>query len=458
MNDLIYWQWALVIGSSLVLFFLAPNSKTVQQFFRAEGKAGKAPSQLLLTCSLVISWIFAKSITNAANLGLSFGIVGGVAYAAYYFSFIVAGIIIYQMRQKGGFQSIHHFLSSRYGQQAVWLFSFLIALRLFNEVWSNTMVIGSYFGAAGTAPYYWSILVFTGLTLAYSLKGGMRSSLLTDLIQLLFFGGLLFIILGQLIPRTGSVQAYLETGTWSMSTGLNLFFLALLQSFSYPFHDPVMTDRGFIAAPKATLHSFLWAGLIGALCILLFSFVGIFAQMNGLSGQAPVEVSKLLGLAMMLLMNFIMITSAASTLDSTFASFSKLVVLDLSDPATASVRKGRLTMVIVTIAGTLPIFFNPEILSATTISGTMVIGLAPVFIFWNRKMPVASFHLSVGAGLVAGIWLIIGLPESWVFFDGKYGDYLSINIIGSLLCLLLFFLPRWLSPKSIPKDSSGLDS
>ena len=34
---------------------------------------------LILLTSFFISWIFAKSVTNAANLGYSFGIVGGLA-------------------------------------------------------------------------------------------------------------------------------------------------------------------------------------------------------------------------------------------------------------------------------------------------------------------------------------------------------------------------------------------
>lgn len=439
--EVIQWQWLLVIGSSVLLFLLSPNAKTIQQFFKAENNQGKMPSTLLLTSSLVISWIFAKSITNAANLGLSFGIVGGVAYAGYYLSFLVAGVIIYQLRTKGGFESVHHFLQSKYGKKAVWLFSLLIAFRLFNEVWSNTMVIGSYFGEKDSSAYYLSILVFTGLTLAYSLKGGMRSSLLTDLIQLILFGVLLTIILGQIIPQTtGNLGTYLAEGTWSMSTGLNLFSLAILQSFSYPFHDPVMTDRGFIAPSKQTLKSFFLAGLIGGLCIILFSFVGIFAKLQGLEGQAPVEVSKLLGVGMMLLMNFIMITSAASTLDSTFSSFSKLVVIDLGNSQKITVQKGRIAMVVVALLGTIPIFLGAEILTATTISGTMVIGLAPVFLCWNKAAPVASFHLSVGIGLLTGVGLIF-FPDLLVFWEGKYGNYLSYNIVGTVACFIGFFLP-----------------
>ena len=144
--DALTIQWILLIGFGLLFFIIAPNSRTIGSFFSAKDKDGKEPNFLMLTSSLVISWIFAKSITNAANLGMAFGIVGGVAYGVYYFSFIVAGIIIYQLRTKGGFKSIHQFIESRYGRGAIIIFSLLIAFRLFNEVWSNTMVIGSYFG------------------------------------------------------------------------------------------------------------------------------------------------------------------------------------------------------------------------------------------------------------------------------------------------------------------------
>lgn len=436
-------QWLLVIISSLVMFFISPMAKTTKEFFRAAAKNDAAPNFWLLTSSLIISWIFAKSITNAANLGLSFGFVGGVAYAGYYLSFLVAGIIIYRMRVKGSVQSLHQFLDNKFGRSAVWVFSVLIAFRLFNEVWSNTMVIGTYFGEKDSASYFWSILVFTVLTVAYTLKGGLRSSLITDLIQMTLFGVLLFIILGIILPKTGNnIGAFVSSGEWTMAGGLNLLFVAILQVFSYPFHDPVLTDRAFIAPPKTTLKSFIVATFVGAACILLFSFVGIYARMEGMEGQAAVEVSKVLGVGMMLMMNFIMITSAASTLDSTFNSFSKLIVVDLGRPEKITVQRGRIAMIAVTILGTLPVFFSPEILSATTISGTMVIGLSPVFLFWNAKVPKISFHLAIGVGVFLGILLAGGwFPQNWIFFDGKYGDLLSVNLIGMIACFVVFWLP-----------------
>jgi hypothetical protein len=90
---------------------------------------------------------------------------------------------------------------------------------------------------------------------------------------------LLFIILGIILPmKSNDVGAFVSSGEWTMAGGLSLLFVALIQSFSYPFHNPVLTDRGFIVSPKVTLKRFIIATFIGAIYILLFSFVGTFAQ------------------------------------------------------------------------------------------------------------------------------------------------------------------------------------
>ncbi|RXG14061.1 sodium:solute symporter family protein [Leeuwenhoekiella aestuarii] len=437
------WQWGLISVSSLVLFVISPLAKTKSDFFKATHRK-KAPNVFMLTGSLIISWIFAKSITNAANLGLEFGIVGGVAYAGYYLSFAIAGILIYNIRTRGGYESLHEFFTSRFGKNAMRIFSVLIAIRLFNEVWSNTMVIGSYFGDLGSTPYYASIIVFTLLTLAYSLKGGLGSSIFTDVIQMGLFGILLFVVLASIYSTTNfTVAETVTSGVWSFDMGLNLLFAALLQSFSYPFHDPVLTDRAFLSSPKVTLSSFLLATVIGGACIILFSMIGVYAKTMGMQGQAAVEVGKAFGTVILLIINFIMITSAASTLDSTFSSFSKLAAIDLKLGESISV--GRLAMCVLVVLGTIPIFLDAEILSATTISGTMVIGLTPIFFFWKLPAPKISFYLSIFCGIAFGFLLIFDLiPGSWILTSGPYADLLWVNIWGVFSCLILYMIPAWI--------------
>lgn len=452
--ETITWQWVILIAVNILLFWVSPWSNKVNDFFKGTNN-NKQPNTFLLTSSLVITWLFAKSITNAADLGFQFGIVGGVAYAGYYMSFLVAGILIYQMRTKGGFKSIHHFLQHKYGQGAIILFTVLIGFRLLNEIWSNTMIVGSYFGDKSSTDYFTAILVFTILTLVYTLKGGMRTSIITDLIQMAMFVVLMVIILGLIIPKTdGGMTTIISSGEWTMSQGLNLFFVALIQVMSYPFHDPILTDRGFISTPKTTLKSYILATFIGGGCIILFSSVGTFAALNGLAAPATLEVSKLLGTFMLLAMNTIMITSAAATIDSTFTSTSKLVHLDLLQERNLSVSKARWTMVAIAVIGTVPILFNPEIISATTISGTMVLGLAPVFVFWNIDAPKISYYGSVFSGIFFGFLMIFyPIPSQFLLTSGKYADLLVVNIVGTIVCFLFFLIPVFYRKKNVIKSS-----
>ncbi len=441
--DTIAFQWILIVVFGLGFLIFAPRAKTIATFFQAANKSGKKPGPWMLTSSLVISWIFAKSITNAANLGLSYGIIGGLSYACYYFSFVVAGIVLYRIRTKGGFESIHDFLTQKFGAIAVMLFSVLIFIRLYNEIWSNTMVIGSYFGESGSTPYYLSILLFTSLTLLYSLKGGMRSSLITDGIQMVFFGILLIAILSIVLPHEANegISGIMASGTWDWGSGFNLMIVALIQVFSYPFHDSVMTDRAFISDPKTTLKSFLLAGLIGFICIFLFSLIGVTAKNMGLVGQATVEIAKYSGLVLMLMINFIMITSAASTLDSAMSSFSKLIIIDMGFFKNAPLKFGRIAMAMFCILGTIPIFLDAEILSATTVSGTMVLGLAPVFLFWSKPSNPTSFLITVSIGIIGGMWFATGIGIDKInFCIGAYSGLLSINIIVTILVFVSYFL------------------
>ena len=448
MDSVLTWQWIVLIAFSAILILMTPLVKNNEGFYKGKSKNLKEPGTVMLTFSLVISWIFAKSVTNAANLGMSFGIVGGFAYATYYLSFLVAGIIIYKLRTKLKVKSLHNFLETKFGVGALRFFTIIVAIRLLNEVWSNTEVIGTYFGKTGSPGYIISIIVFTTLTLLYALKGGLRSSLITDLLQMSLFAVLLFIILGMILPKEGSLVPFINTGNWSLSGGFDLVLVALIQIFSYPFHDPVLTDRGFISDEKTTLKSYIIATIVGFIFILLFSFVGIYAKFLGKSGQAAVEVSKTLGVIGMIVMNFIMVTSASSTVDSTFASVSKLIVVDLAKKELTSVSKGRWVMVIVAIAGTIPLIFSPTILSATTISGTMVLGLAPIFIFWKLPAPKMSFHLAMWTGVAAGIVLVFHLlPNNLFISDGPFAELLAVNLYATIIIMILYFIPILLIKK-----------
>jgi hypothetical protein len=68
-----FWAVLLLYG---VMYAMTPNAVSAAGFFRGADYAGRAASRWMLTASIFISWIFAKSVTNAAHLGAAYGVVG----------------------------------------------------------------------------------------------------------------------------------------------------------------------------------------------------------------------------------------------------------------------------------------------------------------------------------------------------------------------------------------------
>lgn len=442
-----FWGFLFVYGGAM--YVVAPRAISMEAFFRGTDAQGRPVSEWWLTASIFISWIFAKSVTNAANLGDSFGIVGGLAYAAYWLSIPVAGLVIYWIRTREHAAGLVPFLVQKHGRLAGLAFSLAILVRLYNEIWSNTAVVGGYFGSPGESSYYLGALIFTAITVVYSAKGGLRSAIITDGIQTFIFVFFLGTVLFTIIPAKG-LATLVQTGSFGLAGGLDLLLVALLQVFSYPFHDPVLTDRGFLNEERSMLRSFIVAGVLGFVCILAFSLVGVYANLEGIeaAGNAPVAVGRSLGLATLFFMSIIMISSAGSTLDSTFASFSKNLTLDWPVASGArfgqpTVHMGIVIMLALAVLGNLPMLAGTDILKATTVSGTMVMGLAPIFIL-SRLVHYSpwSFHLAFWPGILLGVALAAGLiPSAWAIGEGKYALLLGTNVYGLAICTLGYLAP-----------------
>jgi hypothetical protein len=444
--------WAVLVVYCGIVWMFSPKGVSPVQFFRGGSGTDAAPGLWVLVFSAAITWIFAKSITNAASLGQSFGILGGLGYATYYLSFAVIAGVVYLMRTRGGHRSLSGFLVQKYGSVCARLFLIAIAIRLFNEVWSNTKVTSLYFGPEGSTSYWIAAAAVTVFTLFYAWRGGLRSSLLTDAGQMLFAAVLLVVVLLYIFPpliRTGLPATSPEVTL----AGLTFMGLAAVQVLSYPFHDPVLTDRAFLTRPGVMVKAFLLAGLISGGFILLFSGVGLFARSAGLTGLATVATPMVFGLPLLLVFNAIMLTSAGSTIDSTFASTAKLAAIDWpgrrGDPASRDRLIGRRAMVVIALLGNLPLLtvymgdgVGPAIIAATTISGTMVMGLAPIFLLsFIRPAGPASFHMAFWPGLVLGVLITIesatgvAIFPAWVDIGGgKYADDLGVNLYGLALC------------------------
>ena len=448
--------WIVLAAYCLVTWWVTPRKVEASQFFNGRSNTGATPGVWLVAMSAAITWIFAKSIANASDLSFAFGVTGGIGYTIYYLSFVIAGVAIYFLRTRGGYRSLPHMLIEKYGKVCAKLFLITIGFRLLNEVWSNTKVMSLYFGPEGSGSYWIAVILITLFTLSYAWSGGMRASLLTDRVQTIFVFGLLGVVLAILLPGLESKGIPAVDGA-THNAGLTFCGLAAIQILSYPFHDPVLTDRGFISEPRDMLKSFIIAGVLSGGFIFLFSIIGLYGKAYGLAANPSVSVPTSFGLIMMLMFNGIMLLSGGSTIDSTFTSVAKMSALDWRNDGPqqfgSRLTAGRLAILAVAILGNLPLLtvyagdkIGPAIIAATTISGTMVMGLAPIFLLsWLPGARAPSFHLAFWPGLILGVLRAIEtfahvsiFPAALSLGAGKYALDLGINVYGLLICTIGF--------------------
>jgi Na+/proline symporter len=302
-------------------------------------------------------------------------------------------------------------------------------------------VIGLIFGNEGTMEYKASILIIMMLAFSYSYLGGLRNSIKTDYFQMIIFLLLLLTLLVSLYFSNLLIEFNLiATKVRDFSNpGYALIVVALLQVWSYPIHDPVMMDRGFICSKEKTKKSFFLAFLLSSLCIFSFSLLGLHLSPNALNGISFIEAVKInFDEYLAYIIFLLLIVSAISTLDSTLSSAAKLIVLDLS-LLSKTILNGRLVMLIFSILGLIFIFSNTkDLYTAVAVSGTAATFLTSTFILriaFNISVSNVSLIISFAFSIFGSIIYYLeaqninNLFSSTFELDHKYKTLLFLNII-----------------------------
>ena len=445
-----YTLVAVTVLMAIASLALSPRVSTLGSFYKGHAISGDTPSVFSLSLSLVTTWIFARSIMNAAILGYFYGIAGALAYATYYLSFLTGAWIIASLRWRHGFDSIQTFLADRFGAAGPVSYSFVTGLRLLSEVFANLLVIGIIFGPAGSTAYAVSIVAVGLAVLAYSALGGLHASIRTDVLQMVVFLIVLGVLMIFALDR-GSINLEAIAGSSPDSTGPGwvLLAVAFLQVWSYPMHDPVMMDRGLISDKKSTMTSFYHAAWLSVLCIMAFGILGTYAGLEKLAGESFVPtLMRLFGETPVLLFNIALIISCMSTLDSTLASAAKLSIVDMN-MAKPTVFKGRVAMMLFLLGGLALVFLgSKDLFSAVAVSGTASMFLAPVAFFslWGgrKDVPAWSYLLAFFTAITGAVLYFleagshISLMNQLTGLEHKYSKLLVISASVMVLGCLYF--------------------
>ena len=387
------------------------------QWFFTAYPADRLPPALLMLC-VATSWTSGADQASALLLGARFGIAGGAAAAVRYVAMPVVALTAHALRTRAfpgasGFTEVIH---ARFGVLAAVLFQLIIAYRLFTSVWANAQAVAYFYSPTLHCAEWWvAAALSVGLPMLAVLQCGARTALRADLLLGLVaaFGALAAAAwaLASAPERNPGDMLHSSSG-WTVSGGggdvIAVSFIEAVSS--YGFMDPVLTDRAFMASPRATSWVFLFAALLGAMKVFAPAIAGLgaaarseFVATGILSPyfSAP-DVAAPLGRITYQVITLYVLSSTLSTLNATLTCAGKLwslearrVMLWHDKPLSplrariADIMSARVFILFVSISCILPLLAaQPNTLMATLASGTPVLGLGwPLFYAAARPKP-----------------------------------------------------------------------
>lgn len=309
------------------------------------------------------------------------------------------------------------------------------------------MAAGMLLESAMGLPYRVGVISVAFIICLYTVSGGMRAVVRTDVFHgILFFGLALAAWLILVVSLGGFVQAHdraFALGPWlfsrpggpvsSTGTSAGLPFGAWAGYFLLWFlADPVFPQLGqrFLAArDDRALERTVAAYPIVTMTLFFFTVsFGVLATVivPGLSAQAadriwPIAVARLNGPLVSAILLLAPIAALMTTMDSQLLTLSSIVVRDLAGYRGVSRIAPRLAVVFLTLTGTVLALYPPGnilvFLNKTAFAGYAALAPLVFGTFYGRKAGARTALASLVAGecvalcLGAGFLVLPGIPE-----------------------------------------------
>ena len=171
----------LIVYFAVLLFAVTrekKNESVVDYFF-----AGRTLPFWALSITFVASWWGAGSAISTADLAYT----DGLGSFWYYAVPVLLSTFLMMLGAKGirrvGYLTQGSMMEARYSKSVAKLLSVMILIFMTLNAASQMVGIGTFFGTYLGLNYEIAILVGTGIVLIYSMFGGFRGVVLTDIIQ-----------------------------------------------------------------------------------------------------------------------------------------------------------------------------------------------------------------------------------------------------------------------------------
>ncbi|WP_022835526.1 sodium:solute symporter [Salisaeta longa] len=497
-------DWSIIALYFLVVFGVAAwatikersGEETSADYFLA----GRNVGWFVVGASLFASNIGSEHLIGLAGTGASSGVAVGQFEVLASLILLLLGWVFVPFYIKSGVFTMPEFLEKRYSSGARW---YLATISIVGYVLTKISVTifagGVVFDAIGV-PFWTGAFIVVGVTGLYTILGGLRAVLYTDLMQVfVLIGGSVMVTLIGISQLGGWTELQQIAGEsffdmWLPMTHpdfpwTGILFGAPILGIWYWCTDQFIVQRTLSAKNEDhARRGSMFAGYLKLLPVFIFVLPGIVAyalQQQGLltleqPDQAlPVLVGTLLPVGLRGIVVAGLLAALMSSLSSVFNSCSTLVTWDvyreLKPDATERqlVWVGRLATVGLTVLGLawIPLMDNISGQLYTylqSVQGYIAPPIAAVFllgVFWQRVNAKGALA-SLGTGFVLGATRLIlelingaqktGLPDGSVWAYVAEINFLHLAFFLFLICVAVLVIVSLLTEPPAREKVAGL--
>jgi SSS family solute:Na+ symporter len=425
----------MIIYFAVLLFAVTrekKNSTLLDYFF-----AGRTLPFWALSITFVASWWGAGSALSSADLAYSDGMG-----AFFYYGVPVLIATFLMMLGSGRIRRVGYLtqgamMEARYSKAVAKLLSVMILIFMTFNAASQMVGIGDFFGSCLDLPYVPAILVGTAIVLIYSMFGGFRAVVLTDIIQFVLLTLSAVIVFAAGMHFCGGISgiekaaadAHIQ-GYMNMGSGVHKY-LAYVVTFGCSWciqanvWQRISAARDVREAKKMTTMSF-FVYIPLYLIVVLTGMAGFVLYPDGVPEGGVISsittdyLSPVLSAVV-----FVGISAAImSTMDSLINTAAMEIVIDLSPEDSSDekrLRRSGIATLVVTLAALAIAIRIPSILSISWMASDVITTgvFVPMILgfFWRRGNSKGAL-----ASMICGlafctynllITLGAGLPSFW---------------------------------------------
>ncbi len=279
------------------------------------------------------------------------------------------------------------------------------------------------------------IVLIAGAAYSYSVIGGLRASVMTDVVQILLLLFIAFILVPLVLSAVGGWDTLAQGLGGKSGDYRNIFDPSVAYSFgipatmaliSGPVTDQMFLQRAFAAKRRSLASIFMLGGLIFGIVPIVLSLLGFIGAAPAVQAAVGIHDPQMVGpevvahyLPGLATIAFVVLAFAglSSCLDSSFSAVSSLTAIDIyrryCKPDASEkelVSAARIGMTAVAVTGTLIALLQPKLLWCFLIYGALASSmLVPVFFsLFSRRVSkqaiLASICLSVFLALPLSVY------------------------------------------------------